>query len=101
MNGMPDFFGNGPISPDEMQLVSLIGFILVSLVYTCGSAKKNPQKILQVMLESGGEHPQLRKAVAFVRDALRKDPSNAYATWFMERAEFGDLRKRWKATKSR
>src|SRR5262245_50347924 len=79
MIGIPDFFASGasslPISPDEIQLVSLIGFILVSLVYSCGSLQTKPEKILDVMLKSGRGDPQLRKAVAFVRDALRKHPS--------------------------
>ena len=102
MIGIPEFFSSGPnplpISPDEIQLVSLIGFILVSMVYCCGTLNRKPEKVLEMMMESGGGHPQLRKAVAFVRDALGKHPSLAYEKWFLERSEFGDLTRQWKAT---
>ena len=102
MNGIPEFFGSGPgsvpIPPDQVQLVSLIGFILVSMVYVCGSLKKKPEEILDVMLASESGHPQLQKAVAFVRDALKKHPSSAYYDWFLERSDFDDFMKRWKAS---
>ena len=105
MNGLPHFFGGGhnsiPISGDEIQLISLIGFILVGLVYSCGSLRKKPEKILEVMLESGLGEPQLLKAVEFVRDALRKHPIDACDRWFIERSEFGDFVKRFRAMKPR
>jgi hypothetical protein len=104
MNGIPEFFGSGPnsipISPDEIQFVSLIGFILVGLIYSCGSSNLTRERVLRIMLESRAGHPQLLKAVSFVADALKKDPAQTYKRWLIDRSEFKDIRKRFKAMQS-
>jgi hypothetical protein len=101
MNGIPEFFGSGPnsipIGADEIQFVSLIGFVLVGLIHSCGSSNLTREKVLRIMLESALGHPQLLKAVSFVADALRKDPAHTYKRWLIDRSEFSDLNKRFKS----
>lgn len=95
MEGMAQFFATGgnsiPVSPDEIQLVSLIGFLLVGLVYSCGTLNRNPERILERMIADSEGHPEMSKAAGFVADALKKHPVDTYGKWFLDRSQFPDL----------
>ena len=101
MEGMGHFLAGGggaPVSPEEIQLVSLTGFILVGLVHSCGSLRQNPERILSRMRAHSKGHPALSMAVGFVSDALKKHPVDSYEKWFVDRSQFRELARHFKGS---
>ena len=99
MDGLFPNGGNGlPVSQEEIQLVSLIGFILVGLVYSCGSLKQNPERILKRMRVHSKGSPELSKATEFIADALKKHPVDTYGKWFVDKAQFTELARHFRTS---